>query len=165
MVKKKLRFVIQKHKATSLHYDFRLEIDKVLKSWAIPKGPSCNPKVKRLAIETEDHSLSYLKFEGVIPKGEYGAGTVMVWDIGTYKNLKKDSMSKCFKKGKIEIFLSGKKIKGSYALVQTKLGSGKNWLLIKTKDSKADARRNPVSTQTKSALTERTLAAISKEGS
>lgn len=164
---KKPIFVIQKHDATTLHYDFRIEVDGVLKSWAVPKGPSLNPKDKRLAIMTTDHKMSYAKFEGVIPEGEYGAGTVMVWDNGTYKNIKeKDGkiipIKKCLKDGSVEIFLYGKKIKGGFALVKMK-NSDKNWLLIKMKDEYADARKNILKSEPKSAKTDRTLKEIAKE--
>jgi len=159
-------FVIQEHRARALHYDFRLEIDGVLKSWAVPKGPSLNPRVKRLAIPTEDHPYEYAKFEGVIPKGHYGAGPVMIWDKGTFRNIKeKDGkivpLEKCFKEGNIEIFLNGKKLKGAFALVKKKMGN--NWLLVKMKDEYASARKNPVTSQTKSAKTDRTMAQIIKD--
>lgn len=163
---KKLRFVIQKHAARALHYDVRLEIDGVLVSWAVPKGPSLNPAIKRLAVRTDDHPMEYAKFEGVIPKGAYGAGTVMVWDIGKYRNIKEDDdgelmpMHECLKKGRIEVFLEGEKLEGAYALVRTQLGEGKDWLMVKMRDEYANARRNPVSTQNKSALTDRTMAEI-----
>jgi DNA ligase D-like protein (predicted 3'-phosphoesterase) len=145
-------FVIQKHDASRLHYDFRLEIDGVLVSWAVPKGPSTNPADKRLAVRTDDHPMGYAKFEGIIPEGEYGGGTVMVWDYGTYKNIKeKDGkivpMKQCLKNGQIEVWLKGHKLSGGYALVKTKLGGkGDNWLLVKMRDDEASARRNPVST-------------------
>lgn len=163
-------FVIQKHDATNLHYDFRLEIDGTLKSWSVPKGPSTNPTIKRMAIPTEDHPMEYANFEGTIPKGQYGGGTVMVWDKGTFKNLKKDgdgkavSLSDSYKMGSLEFSLQGEKLQGSYALVKMKGGkmSG-NWLLMKTEDEFADARRNPVSTQKESVLTGRTLKQISEE--
>ncbi len=161
-------FVIQKHEASRLHYDFRLEIDGVLVSWAVPKGPSTNPADKRLAIRTDDHPMGYAKFEGIIPEGNYGGGTVMVWDYGTYKNIKvKDGklvpMKQCLKNGQIEVWLDGHKLKGGYALIKTKFGgSGDNWLLVKMRDDEADARRNPVSTQNKSALTDRTMTEIKK---
>lgn len=132
-------FVVQQHAARSMHYDFRLEIDGVMKSWAIPKGPSLNPKNRRLAVLTDDHPLSYKNFEGVIPEGEYGAGAVIVWDRGKYKNLKSMTMKGSFRKGAIEIFLRGKKLKGGFALVRMQ---GKNWLLIKMKDEYADAKKN-----------------------
>lgn len=132
-------FVIHKHAASHVHYDFRLAIDGVLKSWAVPKGPSCKAKDKRLAIVTDDHPMEYGTFEGVIPEGSYGAGTVMIWDRGTYRNIKKESgrsipMHECYKRGTIEITLKGKKLNGSYALIRTQLHDGDNWLLIKIRD-------------------------------
>jgi DNA ligase D-like protein (predicted 3'-phosphoesterase) len=156
-------FVIQKHDARNLHYDFRISVDGVLVSWAIPKGPSTDPREKRLSIRTEDHPLSYADFEGVIPEGEYGAGTVMVWDRGTYENLNEDeSVAESLKKGHIKINLQGEKLKGGYALTET--NKEKNWwILVKTRDEAADARRNPISTQPKSVLTGRTLAEIKDE--
>jgi len=163
-------FVIQKHDASHLHYDFRIEIDGTLKSWSVPKGPSTDPHEKRLAVPTEDHPLEYADFEGVIPEGNYGAGTVMIWDKGTFENLKVDdkgkpmSIKKSFAEGTIEIFLKGKKLKGGYALIKMKSGKMEgNWLLIKMDDEKADARRNPVNTETKSVKTGRTLKEIEKE--
>lgn len=163
-------FVIQKHDATNLHYDFRLEIDNTLKSWSIPKGPSTNPKIKRMAIPTEDHPIPYADFEGTIPKGQYGGGTVMIWDKGTFENIKKDEdghpidLKTSYDMGTVEINLKGKKLKGGYALVKMKAGNMKgNWLLIKMNDDEADARRNPVSTETKSVVTGRTLDQIAKE--
>lgn len=135
-----LRFVVQKHAARRLHYDFRLELDGVLKSWAIPKGPSLNPKVKRLAVEVEDHPIDYGNFEGVIPKGHYGAGKVEIWDKGTYEPSEESEdpeklLKKELKKGEIKIVLSGKKLKGKFVLVKTRKDFEKNqWLLIKTKD-------------------------------
>jgi DNA ligase D-like protein (predicted 3'-phosphoesterase) len=162
------RFVIQKHAARNLHYDVRIAIDGVLVSWAVPKGPSCDPTGKRLAIMTEDHPLEYARFEGMIPEGEYGAGAVMVWDIGTYRNLKKQNgktvpMSKCLKDGRIEIFLKGKKLQGGYALIRTGDKNSKQWLLIKIRDEYADARRKPVSSEPNSVLTGRTLYQIKKD--
>ncbi len=163
--KKKPIFVIQKHDASNLHYDFRLEIDGTLKSWAVPKGPSPDPKQKRLAIETEDHPIAYAKFEGTIPEGEYGAGTVMVWDKGTFipttkKDGKELSAKKAYEKGHITFDLDGRKLKGGYALTSFK---GKNWLLVKKKDEHADARKNPLTSENKSALTGRTMKQIEKE--
>jgi bifunctional non-homologous end joining protein LigD len=131
-------FVVQKHAASRLHYDFRLEIKGVLKSWAIPKGPSLNPADKRLAIETEDHPLGYASFEGTIPKGHYGAGKVAIWDQGTYQNIKKDKTEKeikieeSYQKGQMEFKLCGKKLKGNFALI--KFRPKKQWLLIKMKN-------------------------------
>jgi len=161
-------FVIQKHDARQLHYDFRIEVDGVLKSWAVPKGPSLNPAEKRLAVPTEDHPMEYADFEGVIPEGEYGAGTVMVWDNGTYENIKekdgnKVAMDRCIEQGHIAIRLDGKKLKGGYGLVRTGKGDKARWLLIKMRDAHADARRNPVSSQPKSALTGRTLKQIERD--
>jgi DNA ligase D-like protein (predicted 3'-phosphoesterase) len=135
-------FVVQKHAARNLHYDFRLQVGNVLKSWAVPKGPSTSPREKRLAVPTEDHPLAYADFEGVIPEGEYGAGTVSIWDKGTYRNLRKEkekkSMAQSLQEGKVEIRLEGNRMKGDYALVRTgwRGGKKKNWLLIKMKGKK-----------------------------
>lgn len=164
------RFVIQKHDASSLHYDFRLEVDGVLKSWAVPKGPSTDPSVKRLAIPTEDHPLAYATFEGVIPEGQYGAGTVLVWDMGTYRNLKEDegggaSLAETMEEGKVTVWLDGEKLRGGYALVRTGGGDDARWLLIKMDDDEADARRNPTSSEPQSVLTGRTLDEIAEEES
>jgi len=163
-------FVIQKHDATNLHYDFRLEIDGTLKSWAVPKGPSTNPSDKRMAIPTEDHPLEYANFEGNIPEDQYGGGTVMIWDRGKFKNLKKNdageriSLKESYDLGTIEVWLNGEKLKGGYALIQMKSGKMKgNWLLIKIDDSEADARRNPTNTQNKSVVSGRTMKEISTE--
>lgn len=159
-------FVIQKHDASNLHYDLRLEIDGVLKSWAVPKGPSTDPREKRLAAPTEDHPLDYSDFEGVIPEGEYGAGEVIIWDRGKYRNLreKKDglTMAESYKKGQIEVFLKGRKLKGGYALVRTGSGKRPRWLLIKMKDEHADARRNPTSTEPNSVISGRTIEGLKK---
>ncbi len=170
--KKNALFVIQKHDASHLHYDFRLEIDGVLVSWAVPKGPSLDPRDKRLAIQTEDHPLAYADFEGVIPEGNYGAGTVMVWDTGTYENIKhKDgelvSMAACLADGQIEVMLRGKKLQGAYALIKTQWreGSKKQWLLMKMKDEYVDARRNILTSEPNSVLTGRTMTQIAHEQS
>lgn len=137
--KGKLRFVVQKHAASHLHYDFRLELDGVLKSWAVPKGPSLNPQEKRLAMMVEDHPYDYKDFEGIIPEG-YGAGVVLIWDQGTYtvpegKDLQ-ESMHNGLKEGKLHFILEGKKLKGGFSLVRLK-GKEKEWLLIKNKDDYA----------------------------
>jgi len=121
-----MRFVVQEHHATHLHWDFRLEMDGVLKSWAVPKQPPLKSGLKRLAIQVEDHALDYINFHGKIPEGQYGAGEVKIWDKGTY-NLKERT------KDKIEFELKGKKMKGLYALVRFKGAGAKNWLLIKAK--------------------------------
>ena len=142
-----LRFVVHEHHATNLHWDFRLEMPEdiqdsaskmILKSWAVPKGPPLKSSDRRLAVATEDHPKEYGLFEGEIPKGEYGAGTVKIWDKGTYRNIKmkKDGtempMFSCVRGGTIEVLFSGKKLKGPYALVRTKFGGeNKNWLMIK----------------------------------
>ena len=145
-----LLFVIQQHSARRMHYDFRLECDGVLKSWAVPKGPSPDPAEKRLAVQTEDHPLAYATFEGVIPPGQYGAGEVIVWDCGVYspdegghwfhdRAEAERQVREGLEKGKLSLLLRGEKVKGSYALVRTK--EQKNWLLIKHKDrfaAKAD---------------------------
>lgn len=163
------RFVIQKHAARRLHYDFRLEIDGVLVSWAVPKGPSTNPSDKRLAVQTEDHPLDYADFEGTIPQGEYGGGTVMVWDRGTYRNLrankgpKSKSMEDSLAEGLVEIWLEGEKLQGGFALRRTQNGDKPQWLLIKKKDEQADARRNPTSSEPNSVLTGRDLDEIAEQ--
>jgi bifunctional non-homologous end joining protein LigD len=134
-------FVVQRHDASHLHYDFRLEVGGVLKSWAVPKGPSMNPSDKRLAVMVEDHPLLYGKFEGEIPKGNYGAGSVKIWDHGTFEPVEGEaddkSIEKKLKDGSFKFFLHGKKLNGSFALVQMKGGKGNNWLLIKHKDEHA----------------------------
>lgn len=141
---KQARFVIQQHDATRMHYDVRLEVDGVLKSWAVPEGPSTDTQEKRLAIMTEDHPLEYLEFEGVIPKGEYGAGPMIVWDQGTYENIRAEkrkpyTMLEALDEGLVEIRMYGKKIRGEYALVRTKFKDAKNsWLMVKMKDREAD---------------------------
>ncbi|NRG18265.1 DNA ligase [Rhizobiales bacterium] len=160
-------FVIQKHDASTLHYDFRLEVDGVLKSWAVPKGPSTDPSEKRLAIETEDHPLEYAEFEGTIPEGEYGAGTVLIWDRGTYQNItwKDDNlkpMDKALGSGHALFRLKGEKLSGGYALQRIDDDEG-HWLLVKMDDDEADARRNPVSTEPESVVSGRTLEEIAGE--
>lgn len=165
-----LLFVIQKHDASHLHYDFRLEMDGVLKSWAVPKGPSTDPKTKRLAMMVEDHPMDYRTFEGIIPKGEYGGGTVIVWDEGTYEPIENIKGKKAQEKhlleqlesGSVKIILHGAKLKGEFALVKTH-GMGENsWLLIKHKDEFASVKE--VTKQEKSVLSGRTIAAVEKAG-
>jgi bifunctional non-homologous end joining protein LigD len=162
--KSDLIFVMQKHRASQLHYDFRLEYDGALLSWAVPKGPSLDPSVKRLAMQVEDHPIDYAKFEGVIPKGEYGGGTVMVWDIGTWTPEQSD-VEAALKKGDLKFTLHGKKLRGSWVLVRTRGFGGSSkptWLLIKHRDKYvSDADINQ--TKPKSALSGRLLAEIAKE--
>ena len=142
-IAKAARFVVQKHAARRLHYDLRLEIDGVLKSWAVPKGPSLNPKDKRLAVMTEDHPLEYGDFEGVIPEGNYGAGTVIVWDTGEYVPQGSHLASEQVAKGEIKFSLRGKKLGGSFVLVRLKpkpqSAPAKDWLLIKHNDAHTDS--------------------------
>ena len=164
------RFVIQKHDATALHYDFRLEAAGVLKSWAVPKGPSTDPRDKRLAMPTEDHPLGYIDFEGLIPERQYGAGPVIVWDTGTYRNLtERDGaevpVEEAVDAGHVKVWLEGRKLQGGYSLRRTTIGSDprEKWLLVKLKDEEADARRNPVSTQPESVLSGRTVEQIARE--
>lgn len=152
-------FVVQKHRATQLHYDFRLEADGVLKSWAVPKGPPMDPSVKRLAMQVEDHPVDYADFEGVIPAGEYGGGTVMVWDYGVYAPENVRRVSDGLRKGDLKFVLLGKKLKGSFVLVRTR---ERQWLLIKHKDEYV-SDEEITETQPYSALTKRTLAEIAED--
>ncbi|MEJ2589695.1 MAG: DNA polymerase ligase N-terminal domain-containing protein [Deltaproteobacteria bacterium] len=164
----KPRFVIQQHDASRMHFDFRLEVDGVLASWAVPKGLSTDPREKRLAVRTEDHPLDYADFEGRIPEGEYGAGVVIVWDTGPYENMsQKDHepvpLKEALEKGHAKIDLFGSKLKGGYALIHTRMrGDEKNWLIVKEKDDHADARRNPVSTEPESVLSGKTIQEMAK---
>jgi DNA ligase D-like protein (predicted 3'-phosphoesterase) len=159
------RFVIQKHDASTLHYDFRLEVDGTLRSWAVPKGPSTDPRVKRLAVEVEDHPLDYADCEGVIGEG-YGSGAVIVWDAGTYRNLDEDrSMAATLDAGHAKFWLEGEKLTGGWTLQRTGGGSKPQWLLIKRRDEGADARRNPQSTQPESVKTGRTIEQVARDAS
>ena len=158
------RFVIQKHDATSLHYDFRLEVDGTLRSWAVPKGPSTDPRQKRLAVEVEDHPLDYADFEGVIGAG-YGSGAVIVWDAGTYRNLDEErSMAEALEAGHAKVWLEGEKLRGGWTLQRTHAGAKPQWLLIKRRDEGADARRNPQSTQPESVKSGRTVEEVARGG-
>jgi bifunctional non-homologous end joining protein LigD len=133
------RFVVHEHKASRLHYDFRLEMGGVLKSWAVPKGPSMNPADKRLAVMVDDHPIDYFDFEGIIPEGSYGAGPVVVWDHGTYDVAETDDPMTQLKGGKFAFVLNGNKLKGRFALARFARGqTGKEWLLMKKKDADAD---------------------------
>ncbi|MEA2397806.1 MAG: hypothetical protein QOK25_1362 [Thermoleophilaceae bacterium] len=157
-------FVIQKHAARSLHYDFRLEVDGVLRSWAVPRGPSTDPREKRLAVEVEDHSLGHADFEGLIGRG-YGAGAVIVWERGTYRNLNDElSMAEALDRGHASFWLEGRKLRGGWALQRTRAGRKAQWLLVKRRDEHADARRRPTSTQPESVLSGRTIEEVAAEG-
>jgi DNA ligase D-like protein (predicted 3'-phosphoesterase) len=163
-------FVVHEHDARSRHWDLRLEVDGALRSWAVPRGPPTDPREKRLAVATEDHPLEYADFEGVIPAGEYGAGTVTVWDAGPYRNLSTDDdgrevpIAEALDRGAAEVWLEGKKLRGGYALIHGKLGGKQeNWLLVKMKDAGADARRNPTSTEPHSVLSGRTQAEVAED--
>ncbi len=149
-------FVVQKHRASHLHYDLRLEADGVLKSWAVPKGPSLDPAVKRLAMAVEDHPVDYATFEGVIPEGEYGGGTVMVWDQGKYRPEDTEDVSGALRKGELKFTLNGKKLKGSWVLVRTRHSQ---WLLIKHRDRYASTKDVTI-TAPRSVLTGRVLKEI-----
>ena len=155
------RFVVQKHRATRLHYDFRLEMDGVLKSWAVPKGPSLDPADKRLAMQVEDHPVSYFDFEGIIPASNYGAGTVMVWDVGTWQPL--GDAHEMLRKGDLKFRLSGKKLKGEFALVHMKSrrpgSKGTEWLLIKHRDGHVQPDYD-IEQYDKSVLTKRSMSEI-----
>lgn len=163
--KSSLRYVIQKHRATALHYDFRLEFRGTLLSWAVPKGPSLDPSVKRLAMQVEDHPIDYAGFEGVIPEGEYGGGTVMVWDKGTWTSESPDPAAG-MEKGDLKFTLHGKKLKGSWVLVRTRgFGSSSktSWLLIKHRDEFA-TDEDVTEQMPRSAISNRLLADIAREG-
>ncbi len=161
-----LRFVVQKHHATRMHYDFRLEMAGVLKSWAVPKGPTLDPAEKRLAMMVEDHPMDYMHFEGIIPAGNYGAGTVMVWDTGTYQLLHQTDPLKPLEKGDLKFLLNGQKLKGEFALVRMRSrrpgSKGNEWLLLKKRDTHASPGWNPDQYDW-SVLTGRSLAEIARE--
>ncbi|MGW8375947.1 DNA polymerase ligase N-terminal domain-containing protein [Streptomyces sp. ODS28] len=170
------RFVVQIHAATTTHFDFRLEADGVLKSWSVPKGPSTDPQDKRLAMPTEDHPLEYRDFEGVIPEGEYGAGTVIVWDEGTYRPLSHDRdgdpvpLAEALEKGHASFWLDGSKLRGGYALTRFRSGDGSGggndreaWLLVKEDDARAGGRGAPDPARARSAHTGRTLKRVAEE--
>jgi bifunctional non-homologous end joining protein LigD len=162
--KKRSTYVIQKHRATQLHYDFRLEHNGVLLSWAVPKGPSLDPSVRRLAMQVEDHPVEYANFEGVIPEGEYGGGTVMVWDSG-YWEPEVDDVDSALQKGDLKFTLYGKKLRGSWVLVRTRgygSRSDRSWLLIKHRDEYA-SMSDIGAEQPRSALTGRLLADIARD--
>jgi bifunctional non-homologous end joining protein LigD len=167
---KSLRYVIQKHRASQLHYDFRLEWNGVMLSWAVPKGPSLDPSVKRLAMQVEDHPIDYSDFESVIPSGEYGGGTVMVWDTGSWTP-ELPEVDAALKKGELKFSLEARKLNGSWVLVRTR-GYGKSakrgdnkpaWLLIKHRDAYASTEDITLEAP-RSAVTNRTMAEIARDG-
>jgi len=159
-------FVIHKHEATHLHYDLRLEINGVLTSWAIPKGITLGKESeKRLAVRVEDHPVDYATFEGVIPEGHYGSGTVMAWDFGTFSNFREGvDLKKSLKEGKIEVKFNGKKLNGVYALIRTKMsGSSKNWLFFRMKKGNENPTADPPKiSENLSAISEKTMEAIAR---
>jgi DNA ligase D-like protein (predicted 3'-phosphoesterase) len=162
-------FVVQRHDASSLHFDVRLQVGDVLASWAVPKGPSLDPRDKRLAHRTEDHPLEYADFEGVIGKGQYGAGSVVVWDTGTFENLTEDDgqpvdLADALENGHLKVRLHGEKLTGAFALTHTTIGGDEaNWLLVKVDDEGADRRRKPASTQPESVLSGRTNEEVAED--
>ena len=165
---KALRFVIQKHDASHLHYDFRLELGGVMKSWAVPKGPSVIPGERRLAMEVEDHPISYNTFEGTIPAGEYGGGTVMLWDRGTYAPTSgggEEALAEGYAKGKLDITLHGERLQGGFTLVRTEgHGERAHWLLMKRSDEHADRDRHVTLEVTTSVASGRTMEQLAKGG-
>jgi len=156
----KLQFVVQKHAASHLHFDFRLELDGVMKSWAVPKGPSYEPAVRRLAMEVEDHPIEYNTFEGTIPQGEYGGGTVMLWDRGTYEAEDgggADALRDGYARGDLKFVLRGERLHGGWVLVRMKRPGRPQWLLIKHRDEYAMSNRDVVDEVTTSVATGRTM--------
>lgn len=163
----KLAYVIQKHAASRLHYDLRLELDGVMKSWAVPKGPSLDPAVKRLAMQVEDHPIDYNQFEGSIPEGEYGGGTVMLWDRGSYRygGDEPDALNALrerYRKGDFKFVLEGKRLRGSWVLVRMRRGQGdrREWLLIKHRDEFAEPGSDVAAEYETSVVTGRTMEEI-----
>ncbi len=167
-----LAFVIQKHRASQLHFDLRLELDGVMKSWAVPKGPSLDPSVKRLAMQVEDHPVEYNTFEGSIPQGEYGGGTVMLWDRGTYTSPggdpnPEDALRRAYEKGDFKVELKGRRLHGSWVLVRTRRGDERRpqWLLIKHRDDRAVPGSDVVAEYDTSVTTGRTMDEIAEQTS
>jgi DNA ligase D-like protein (predicted 3'-phosphoesterase) len=165
-------FVVQRHRARREHYDFRLEVDGVLKSWAVPRGPSTDPREKRLAVRVEDHPLDYAEFEGVIPEGQYGAGAVIVWDSGSYRNLtQRDGVevpiARALEQGHVVVELRGRKLRGAYALTRTGIDERgrERWLLVKKRDAAADAKIDILSSRPESVLSGRSIEQVAAESS
>jgi DNA ligase D-like protein (predicted 3'-phosphoesterase) len=152
-------FVVQKHDASTLHYDFRLEVDHVFKSWAVPKGPSTNPSDKRLAVPVEDHPLSWGDFEGVIESG-YGKGTVIVWDRGRYENLRDVPMAQALEEGHAVFRLDGEKLRGAWALTRVAAGKDERWLLVKKNDDEADREHDVTRERPESVVSGRTIEGV-----
>jgi bifunctional non-homologous end joining protein LigD len=164
--KRALHFVVQKHAASHLHFDFRLELDGVMKSWAVPKGPSYDPSVRRLAMEVEDHPIEYNTFEGTIPKGQYGGGTVMLWDRGTYEPESgggEDALREGYERGDLKFIMHGKRLRGGWVLVRMRREGGRaQWLLIKHRDETADANYDVTAEATTSVVSGRTMEEIAE---
>ncbi|MFF5497268.1 DNA polymerase ligase N-terminal domain-containing protein [Streptomyces aquilus] len=164
------RFVVQIHDASTLHFDFRLQVGDVLKSWSVPKGPSGDPRDKRLAVPTEDHPLEYEEYEGVIPRGEYGGGTVIVWDRGTYEPLSHDrkgrpvDFGKSLEGGHATFRLHGEKLRGEYALTRFRTGKDESWLLVKASADHARRQGTPDPRRARSVRSGRTLAQVARNG-
>jgi DNA ligase D-like protein (predicted 3'-phosphoesterase) len=161
------RFVVQRHDAATLHYDFRLEVNGVLKSWAVPRGPSPNPSDRRLATPIGDHPLDYAEFEGAIPHGGWAAGTIVVWDTGSYRNLTSHQgeiveMAEALRTGYVSVWLEGAKLCGAYALTRSWVRGAEQWFLVKVNDEKADRRANPTTLWPESVLTGRTNADLER---
>ena len=155
-----LHFVVQKHAASQLHFDFRLELDGVMKSWAVPKGPSYDPSIRRLAMEVEDHPIEYNAFEGTIPQGEYGGGTVMLWDRGTYDAENGgggEALREGYARGDLKFVLDGERLHGGWVLVRMKRPGRPQWLLIKHRDEWASSARDVVADEMTSVVTGRTM--------
>jgi DNA ligase D-like protein (predicted 3'-phosphoesterase) len=162
-------FVIQKHDARRLHYDLRIEVNGVLKSWAIPKGPSTDPAEKRLAVATEDHPMEYAEFEGSIPKGEYGAGEMIVWDTGHYRNITEKNgktipVEDAIEHGHLAIWLEGQKLRGGYALSRFRREKQEQWLLVKMKDEEADPEDDLLVTRPESVISGLTVKDLRESG-
>jgi DNA ligase D-like protein (predicted 3'-phosphoesterase) len=151
----RVRFVIQQHQARSLHFDFRLEAGGVLKSWAVPKGPSTDPREKRLAVQVEDHALGHADFEG-----RAGAGAVIIWDAGTYRSLTGGRVEDAIAAGHLSFWLEGEKLRGGWTLQRTDDGAKPQWLLVKRRDEEADTQRDPVATEPESVVSGRTIETV-----
>ena len=165
-----LRFVIQKHAASTLHFDVRLELDGVMKSWAVPKGPSLDPAVRRLAIQVADHPVSYNAFEGTIPAGQYGGGTVMLWDRGTYTATDgsgEDGLRRAYVEGRLDVALAGERLRGAWTLLRIAgrrtTGGARQWLLMKRQDEHAVPGSDVVASHPASVATGRTMDAIAAD--